>query len=116
MLNGWAVGLLVAVALAALLAARRAKTLKERAQYREALRDVFAGVGLPRLEAGVSYSYPSIEVSFQTEEDFRHAEEEGLQRAFCARIQTVHKRMREFDAETAVYFTWDDRPPPVPLS
>ena len=67
----------------------------------------------PRLKCSSSYGWPSFVITFQSEDEYHLASQEGLIDAFKERIQKLLGHLgdseKRFDAELAVYATWKDR-------
>ena len=71
----------------------------------------------PNLIISSSYGYPHFELIFKTKEDFEKAQKEGFVKQFTIRIQEIcqspseaGKKARPFDAERAVYATYEGKP------
>ena len=84
---------------------------KKKRQYQDALSETFTNseITKPKLKTGYSYAYPSFEITFQNEEQLKLAEKKGLTKDFETKIQKIHKDIKDFEADRAVYFTWEGR-------
>ena len=80
-------------------------------QYQDAFSETFTNseINKPKLKTGYSYAYPSFEITFENEEHLKLAEKKGLTKDFETKIQQIHKDMKDFEADRAVYFTWKGR-------
>jgi len=71
----------------------------------------------PNLIISSSYGYPSFKLIFKTKEDMDKAEREGFIKQFTIRIQEIcqlpsdtGREARPFDAERAIYTTYEGKP------
>ncbi|SNT40565.1 hypothetical protein SAMN05421640_0003 [Ekhidna lutea] len=83
---------------------------REQKLYQTALTDSFKTiVPAPQLKTRNSYGFPSFEVTFKNETLLKQAEDSGLTQNFIERIKQIHFNFKKFDAERAIYFTWEGR-------
>ena len=83
---------------------------REQKLYQTALTDSFKNIEpVPQLKTRNSYGFPSFEVTVKRENLLKQAEITGLTQNFIDRIKQIHFNFKEFDAEQAIYFTWEGR-------
>lgn len=84
---------------------------RELKHYQIALTDSFGEKikPLPNLKITNSYGYPHFEIIFKNKILLEKAKNDGLTEHFIDRINDIHSSFKEFDAESAVHFTWDGR-------
>lgn len=84
---------------------------KKKRQYLDAFAATFndSELNRPKLKTGYSYVYPSFEVTFENEELLKLAEQKGLTKDFETKIQNIHTDIKDFEADRAVFFTWEGR-------
>lgn len=83
---------------------------REQQQYQTALADSFKNFEpVPQLKIRNSYGFPSFEVTFRNKNLLEQAENSGQTKGFVDRIRQIHSNFKEFDAERAIYFTWEGR-------
>lgn len=84
---------------------------RKKRQYRDALSMSFNNkeINIPDLKTRYSYAYPSFVLTFSSEEQLILAEKKGLIKQFENKIQEIHKDLKDFEADRAVYSTWKGR-------
>ena len=84
---------------------------RKQRQYQKAFVETFKNseTNLPTLKTGYSYGFPSFVVTFQNEELLKQADSNGLTNSFVNRISQIHSKFKEFEAERAIFFTWEGR-------
>ena len=75
----------------------------------KAANDVFSAnnnISIPTIKMGTSYSYPTVEVIFNNNEDLENANLNGTCKSYEEKIQQIFSSIKDFDATRAINFTY----------
>ena len=95
-----------------LISAQVRSRLKQK-KIQRAFEEVFGNktATLPSFKTGSAYGYPSFTITFKTEQQLKEAIEGGLTHLFIDSIKDLHSNIKSFEAEKAVFLTWEGRKP-----